>query len=104
MSTTFPDSIQNFPTMEDITLNDVTNVKNYQTAILNGNFTLASQYLGQITNSNKKLLTAEFLNTIKDTIVALQNYYLEKWSPAYVVSSSQPSNQETGDFWIQVIS
>ena len=103
MATVFPDSIQTFPTMLDLTINDVSAVKNYQQAILEGNFTLAAQYLSLIINPNQKLITAEYLNTIKDTIVALENFYEARWSPAYVVSSTQPVSQEIGDFWIEVL-
>ena len=104
MATSFPDSIQNFPTMLDLTANDVVNVKNYQQAILDGNFTLAAQYLALITNGDKKIITAEYLNTINDTLNALQIFYEQRWSPAYIVSASQPLSQETGDFWLQVVS
>lgn len=103
MATTFPDTIQTFPTMVNLTSADVESVKNYQQAILNNNFTLAAQYLATITNSSSKLITADYINTINDTIVALENYYIQKWSPAYVVSSSQPSAQDIGDFWLQVV-
>lgn len=104
MATSFPDSIQNFPTMLDLTTNDVTNVKNYQQAILDGNFALAAQYLALITNGDKKIITAEYLNTINDTLNALQTFYEQRWSPAYIVSASQPVSQEIGDFWLQVVS
>lgn len=104
MATSFPDSIQNFPTMLDLTASDIANVKNYQNAILSGNFTLAAQYLSSITNGDKKLITAEYLNTINDTLNALQVFYEEKWSPAYIISSSQPVSQDIGDFWLQVVS
>lgn len=103
MATTFPDSIQEFPTMLNLTANDIEAVKNYQQAILNNNFALASQYLASISDGNKKLITAEYLNTINDTLEALQIFYEQKWSPAYIVSSSQPSLQEVGDFWLQVV-
>lgn len=103
MSTSFPGSIQTFPTMVDLNESDVINVKKYQEAILDGNFTLAAQYLASIQNANQKLITADYLNLINDTIVALQQFYEQKWSPAYVVSSSQPSAQDVGDFWIQVV-
>ena len=103
MATSFPNSIQNFPTMMNLTSNDITAVKNYQQAILDNNFALAAQYLSSIINGDKKIITADYINTINDTIVALENYYLQKWSPAYVVSSSQPSSQDTGDFWLQVV-
>lgn len=104
MATTFPDSIQTFPTMLDLTSSDVALVKNYQEAILSNNFVLAAQYLAQITNGDKKIITAEYLNTINDTLNALQKFYEERWSSAYIVSSSQPVAQETGDFWLQVVS
>ena len=103
MSTSFPGSIQTFPTMVDLNESDVINVKKYQEAILDGNFTLAAQYLASIQNANQKLITADYLNLINDTIVALQQFYEQKWSPAYVVSSSQPPAQDVGDFWIQVV-
>ena len=104
MATTFPDSIQTFPTMLNLTSADVALVKNYQQAILDNNFSLAAQILVSITDSDKKLITAEYINTIFDTMVALQNFYEQRWSPAYVVSSSQPLSQEDGDFWLQVVS
>ena len=104
MATSFPDSIQTFPTMLDLTVSDVANVKNYQQAILDGNFTLASQYLALITNGDKKIITAEYLNTINDTLNALQIFYEQRWSPAYIVSSLQPVSQQNGDFWLQVVS
>ena len=103
MATSFPNSIQSFPTMMNLTSSDIAAVKNYQQAILDNNFALAAQYLVNITNGNKKIITADYINTINDTIVALENYYIQKWSPAYVVSSSQPSAQDIGDFWLQVV-
>lgn len=104
MATTFPDSIQTFPTMLNLTSDDVALVKNYQQAILDNNFSLAAQILVSISDGDKKLITAEYINTIFDTMVALQNFYEQRWSPAYVVSSSQPLSQEDGDFWLQVVS
>lgn len=103
MATSFPNSIQNFPTMVNLSSSDIAAVKNYQQAILANNFALAAQYLASIANSDKKLITADYLNTINDTIEALETFYLNKWTPAYVVSSNQPSTHDTGDFWIQVV-
>lgn len=103
MATSFPNSIQNFPTMLNLTANDVEAVNGYQQAILNNNFALAAQYLSSIIDGDKKLITAEYLNTINDTIEALELFYEQRWSPAYVVSSSQPVSQQTGDFWLQVV-
>lgn len=104
MATSFPETIQNFPTMLDVNSSDVAAIKGYQQAILANNFALAAQYLASIADADKKLITAEYLNTINDTIEALENFYLNKWSPAYVVSENQPSSHETGDFWLQVVS
>lgn len=103
MATSFPEAIQTFPVMTDLTSDDINNVKNYQQAILNNNFTLAAQYLALIQNANQKLITAEYLNTINDTLIALQQFYEQKWSSAYVVSFTQPVSQEVGDFWLEVI-
>ncbi len=103
MATTFPDAIQTFPTMANLTSSDVDLVKNYQQAVLSNNFALAAQILASITDGNRKVITADYINTINDTIIALQTYYEERWSPAYVVSSSQPVSQEDGDFWLQVV-
>lgn len=103
MATSFPGSIQTFPTMLDLTSADVIIVKNYQEAILSGNFALAAQYLASIQNGNQKLITADYLNTINDTLIALQQFYEQKWSPAYIVSATQPVSQEVGDFWLEVI-
>jgi len=104
MATSFPETIQNFPTMLDVDSSDIVAIKGYQQAILANNFALAAQYLASITDADKKLITAEYLNTINDTIEALENFYLNKWSPAYVVSENQPSSHEIGDFWLQVVS
>ena len=36
------------------------------------------------------------------TLVALETYFTNKYSPAYVVSTTQPVNQEATDFWFEV--
>ena len=102
MSTLFPGAIQNFPQMTDLTASDGTLVQQYQTAMQAGNLTLAKQILDQIPNSQNKIITADYLNTINDTLVAVEKYFQARYSPAYVVSNTQPSAQENGDFWFQV--
>lgn len=104
MSTTFPQSVQNFPVMEDLGTNDIALVKSYQNAVMNGNFESAAAYLSQIQNYSNKLITSDYINTIIDTLVAVQQFYLQKFSPAYIVSTSQPADQEVGDFWFKVVS
>ena len=104
MATTFPNAIQNFPQMIDLIASDGTLVQQYQTAMQAGNLTLAKQILDQIPNSQSKIITADYLNTINDTLVAVEKFFQVRYSPAYVVSNTQPSAQENGDFWFQVTS
>ena len=102
MATSFPNAIQNFPQMIDLAASDGTLVQQYQLAMQAGNLTLAKQILAQIPNNQNKIITADYLNTINDTVVAVEKYFQARYSPAYVVSDTQPSAQESGDFWFQV--
>ena len=102
MATLFPNAIQTFPQMIDLLASDGTLVQQYQTAMQTGNLTLARQILAQIPNNQNKIITADYLNTINDTVVAVEKYFQARYSPAYVVSNTQPSAQENGDFWFQV--
>lgn len=102
MSTTFPTSIQTFPTMQDISVADATLVQQYQEAMEAGNIATATAILGQISNADKKIIRADLLNTITDTSVALQQFYADKFSNGYVVSSTQPAGQSAGDFWFRL--
>lgn len=103
MATSFPNQIQNFPQMQDMTAQDATLVQQYQNAMQVGNLSLAQQILAQIPNNQNKIVTADYLNTINDTVIAVQKYFGARYSPAYVVSETQPINQEKSDFWFQVI-
>lgn len=102
MATSFPKQIQNFPEMQDITAQDALLVQQYQNAMQVGNLSLAQQILAQIPNNQNKIVTADYLNTINDTVIAVQKYFGARYSPAYVVSETQPVNQEKSDFWFQV--
>ena len=102
MSTLFPNAIQNFPQMIDLTASDGSLAQQYQLAMQAGNLTLAKQILEQIPNNQNKIITADYLNTINDTVVAVEKYFQARYSPAYIVSNIQPSAQESGDFWFQV--
>ena len=104
MATSFPNAIQNFPQMIDLIASDGTLVQQYQIAMQAGNLALAKQILDQIPNGQSKIITADYLNTINDTLVAVEKYFQVRYSPAYVVSNTQPSTQENGDFWFQVTS
>jgi hypothetical protein len=102
VATSFPNQIQNFPQMQDITAQDAILVQQYQNAMQVGNLSLAQQILAQIPNNQNKIVTADYLNTINDTVIAVQKYFGARYSPAYVVSETQPVNQEKSDFWFQV--
>ena len=102
MATSYPNSVQTFPQMIDLAASDGTLVQQYQTAMQAGNLTLAKQILAQIPNNQSKIITADYLNTINDTVVAVEKYFQARYSPAYVVSNTQPPAQESGDFWFQV--
>ena len=102
MATSYPNSVQTFPQMIDLAASDGPLVQQYQLAMQAGNLALAQQILAQIPNSQNKIITADYLNTINDTVVAVEKYFQARYSPAYVVSNIQPSAQESGDFWFQV--
>ena len=102
MATLFPNAIQTFPQMIDLTASDGTLAHQYQAAMQAGNLTLAKQILAQIPNNQNKIITADYLNTINDTVVAVEKYFGSRYSPAYIVSESQPAYQEATDFWFEV--
>ena len=104
MATSFPNALQTFPQMIDLLASDGSLAQQYQTAMQAGNLALAKQILAQIPNNQNKIITADYLNTINDTVVAVEKYFQARYSPAYVVSNTQPSAQENGDFWFQVTS
>lgn len=99
----FPEEIISFPVMMDIDpTTDAELINQYQTAIQNNDIIRANEILNQITNVDKKIITAQYLNLITSTVVALQNYYLQKYSPNIVVSATQPPLQENTDFWFEI--
>ena len=102
MATSFPNALQTFPQMIDLTASDGALAQQYQAAMQAGNLTLAKQILAQIPSNQSKIITADYLNTINDTVVAIQTYFRGRYSPAYIVSESQPAYQEATDFWFEV--
>ena len=102
MPSLFPGTIQTFPQMIDLTASDGTLVQQYQAAMQAGNLTQAKQILGKISDNQNKIITADYLNTINDTVVAVEQYFRGRYSPAYIVSESQPAYQEATDFWFEV--
>ena len=102
MATSYPNSVQTFPQMIDLSASDGLLAQQYQTAMQAGNLALAKQILAQIPNNQNKIITADYLNTINDTVVAVEAYFGSRYSPAYIVSETQPAYQEATDFWFEV--
>ena len=73
MATTFPESTQTFPRMMDIEQSDLQLVNQYQTAMKNEDYALARQILVQIPNYARKIIQANYLNDMNDTIEAVQD-------------------------------
>ena len=102
MATSYPNSVQTFPQMIDLTASDGPLVQQYQIAMQAGNLALAKQILAQIPNNQNKIITADYLNTINDTVLAVEQYFQAQYSPAYIVSDTQPQSQEKNDFWFEI--
>ena len=102
MATSYPNSVQTFPQMIDLTASDGPLVQQYQIAMQAGNLALAKQILAQIPSNQSKIITADYLNTINDTVVAVEQYFKGRYSSAYIVSENQPAYQEATDFWFEV--
>ena len=102
MSTLFPGAIQTFPQMIDLAASDGALTQQYQAAMQAGNLALAKQILAQIPNNQNKIITADYLNTINDTVLAVEQYFQARYSPAYIVSDTQPQSQEKNDFWFEI--
>ena len=66
MATTFPSQIQTFPQMMNILAGEGDYVKQYQDAMESGDLATAQSILSQISNSQSKIITADYLNTIND--------------------------------------
>lgn len=66
--------------MVDITAEDAVNVKGFQEAMLAGNTELANTYFNQITNANKKFVTADSMNTLFQTCIAAQRLYKNNYA------------------------
>ena len=102
MPSLFPSEIQTFPQMIDLVASDGPLAQQYQIAMQAGNLALAKRILAQIPNNQNKIITADYLNTINDTVLAVEQYFQARYSPAYIVSDTQPQSQEKSDFWFEV--
>ena len=103
MATKFPDDIDTFPTMQDITAADASKLSQFQALMRTGNFAEARNILLQITDYDKKIITASLLNDMLGALTALEKYYADRWSPAIVCSETEPLGQDAGDYWFQIV-
>lgn len=98
----FPDEIVEFTPLLNITTSDAPLIKQYQEAIQNQDTATAAALILQIPSFYRKIINGNYLNSIAETVHALEIYYLEKYSPAIIVSSPQPAGQEKTDMWFQI--
>ena len=77
LHTSFPRRIQTFKTWDNISQADAEAYATYIEALANRNTSAARDALSRISNADNKLITAADINTITDTIVALENFYNE---------------------------
>lgn len=101
--TVFPENIQTFQTLMDVTASDGEIIKRFQEAMENGDLASARDIFQEIPNGDSKIINAELLNTMNDTIVALERYYKNTFSNGYVISETQPTSQTAGDYWFKII-
>lgn len=73
--TNFPNSIDSFLSYINITAEDGSLVKQYFIAMQEGNIAQAQQIFAQISDGNRKMITAEGLNKMNQAITALQRFY-----------------------------
>ena len=102
MATNFPNQVDTFPTMLDITADDAALVKQYQDAMEAGSYDVAQQALAQIPNGQQKIISAGLMNDVLDGLTATEQYCGDRYSPAYIVSETQPTFQQATDFWFHV--
>lgn len=99
MATKFPSQVDTFPTMLDITAEDAELIKQYQDAMEAGSYDVAQQVLSQIPNGQQKIISAGLINDVLDGLTATEQYFADRYSPAYVVSDTEPQYKQTTDFW-----
>ena len=72
--TNFPEATDTFVQMLDVVMADSTALKAYQTAMEAGNLAEANSALASMTNGVRKILTAEKINKIFNSIEALERF------------------------------
>lgn len=99
MATNFPNQIDTFPKMLDITAADAELVKEYQSAMEVGDYAKAQFVLEKIPNNQQKIISAGLMNNVLDGLTATEQYFADRYSPAYTVSDTEPQYKQATDFW-----
>lgn len=73
----FPDAVDNFDNMQDITAILVDAMVSYQTAITNKDFTAASAVISNYPDLLKVLINADRINSLQDAVKAIEQYYID---------------------------
>lgn len=73
--TTFPDSIQSFVTMLNMTVEDAEYVKGYQEAVLNNDTASQIYFYSKIVDAPQKFIDSGKINTLMQTCMALERFY-----------------------------
>lgn len=79
--TNFPNSLDQFTTFLNIVSSDGPLIEQYQSAMQNGDTTLANQILTQIPQATQKIITAVDLNTLSQAMLAIERFYLNDIEP-----------------------
>lgn len=79
--TNFPNSLDQFTTFLNIVSSDGLLIGQYQSAMQNGDTTLANQILTQIPQATQKIITAVDLNTLSQAMLAIERFYLNDIEP-----------------------
>lgn len=73
--TTFPNSLDEFIDFANISQSDAPLVKSYQEAIQSGNFGLAQTILNSIPDATQKIITAQTMNKLAQSILACERFF-----------------------------
>lgn len=79
--TVYPDEVQSFVTMLNMTVADAPAVAGYQLAMQSGNTATAQQYYSQITSPDRKIVDSTKMNTLMQTCIALQRLFRNDIEP-----------------------
>ena len=102
MATNFPNQVDTFPTMLDITADDAELVKQSPDAMEAGSYDVAQPILAQIPNNQQKIISAGLMNDVLDGLTATEQYLDDRYSQAYIVSETKTTFQQATDFWFHV--